>query len=295
MASARGAKEDTELLDAAADISNSGAVPLRSELSCSGQAGEEAAGCCASIGVCISRSCQFLANLPVLPTFLLIVSIISGSVAASGDHDVEDKLRDYGLNAKWLTRWIYFYISAVTILNVLLVVLAQYTSAHDFLKHFNQHQHPEEQGACFRCLDKLGSTVLILAFVGFSISYVVCLGLTVLGVFTSIVAIVVEVFHLLCTKTNSIVVWAALQGLEALPVGLDFKLESQEDVDHFCDAIDSVNTKGRRAAIYTMIFAASQITMAICAWNTIKRLQFRNYVQNNSGNDDRSLSQKSII
>ena len=130
MASARGAKEDTELLDAAADISNSGAVPLRSELSCSGQAGEEAAGCCASIGVCISRSCQFLANLPVLPTFLLIVSIISGSgdalpdtvapsphgdfsVAASGDHDVEDKLRAYGLNAKWLTRWIYFYISAV--------------------------------------------------------------------------------------------------------------------------------------------------------------------------------------
>lgn len=237
------------------------------------------AGCCATLCRCLNAVCTIVFNLPFVHTLCLVVSIVAASAAVSGDHTVEDNLSRYGLNTS-LTSYIYVVLAWVTVLNGCIVASAQYINSYNLLKtHRLERPDADSLERCYSCIDDMGNCFVGLTRLAFLVAYLTALGLMALSIATGIVAIVIEVLHLLCDKTSIYVVFAVLEGLQQLPIGLDFKLESIDDVEAFCVDINRTNDDSLKAGIFTFILAVSQVTIAICAWNTLLLLKFRRYVQ----------------
>jgi len=240
----------------------------------------EEAGCWDTCCGCLKCLCRFLFNLPFIHTSCLIVSIVAASAAVSGDHKTEDHLSQYGLNIGWLTKYLYVVLSCVTILNATIVASAQYVNSYHLLKsHRLQREDGNSLECLYKCIDSMGNCFVGLTRLAFLTAYLTAIAIILLTVATAVIAIIIEALHLLCDNTSEYIVWAALEGLQQLPIGLDFKLDSRDDVEAFCSDINKTNNNSLKAAIFTAILAVSQVTITICAWNTLMMMKFRTYVQ----------------
>eukprot|EP00656_Telonema_subtile_P048350 TRINITY_DN573_c0_g1_i1.p1 TRINITY_DN573_c0_g1~~TRINITY_DN573_c0_g1_i1.p1 ORF type:complete len:231 (-),score=52.61 TRINITY_DN573_c0_g1_i1:50-742(-) len=210
----------------------------------------------------------------------LAISLVSSSIAASSDHKLEHTLSRYGLDSKWLSGYLYAFLAGTFFLNFAIVACAQYANSYQMLrKHRLDHDDPGACACCFNCLDSLGTGVVCLGYLTFTLAYLVALSMVVLGAMTCVLGAVIEVLHLLCEHTPPVIVFAALKGLEELPLGLNFHLNNITDVEPFCEDVHARSPQITTAIAYTGIFAFSQITLSICAWNSLLLLRFRKYVE----------------
>jgi len=278
--STKRATEGTELIPPANVLSETKQLEPAVESSDLERLDPEEPGCCSVCCGFLIGLCKCLFNLPWVHTSCLLVSIVAASAAVSGDHKTEDNLSQYGLKIGWITKYLYIVLSCVTVLNGFIVLSAQYVNSYNLLRtHRLQREHADSLECVYKCIDNMGNCFVGLTRLVFVAAYLSAIGVIMLAVSTAIIAIIIEALHLLCDNTPDYVVWAALEGLQQLPIGLDFRLDSEDDVQAFCYDINKTNDTSLKAAIFTCILAVSQVTISIAAWNTLMMMKFRKYVQ----------------